>query len=64
VARDAETLKPLGDAFPAAVDEDHGAPTRDDGDLVEDVRLVGERRPAELQDEHFAHVVYSAFSMT
>jgi hypothetical protein len=28
------------------------------------VGLVGERRPAELEHEHFAHVVYSAFSMT
>ena len=33
-------------------------------DFVEDVCLVGERRPAELEYEHFAHVVYSAFSMT
>jgi hypothetical protein len=37
---------------------------RDAGDLVEDVRLVGECCPAELENENFAHVVYSAFSMT
>jgi len=28
------------------------------------VGLVGQRRSAELEDEDFAHVVYSAFSMT
>ena len=63
-AGDAEPLQPLGDALAAAVDEDDGALASDGRDLVEDVRLVGERRPAELEDEHFAHVVYSAFSMT
>ena len=63
-AGNAEALQPLGYALSAAVDEDDGTLAGDDRDLVEDVRLVGERRPAELEDEHFAHVVYSAFSMT
>ena len=63
-ARYAEPLEPLGDALAAAVDEHHGPRAGDRRDLVEDVRLVGERGPAELEDEDFAHVVYSAFSMT
>jgi hypothetical protein len=46
------------------VDEDDRAPPGDRGDLVEDLALVGDRGPAELDDEDLAHVVYSEFSIT
>ena len=49
----------------AATMHEHNRPlARDRRDLVENVGLVGQRRSAELEDEDFAHVVYSAFSMT
>ena len=59
-----EPLQPLGDALAAAVDQHRRPLTGDRGHFVEDVGLVGQRRAAELEDEDFAHVVYSAFSMT
>ena len=64
VRRDAEPLEPLGHALAAAVDE-HDRPTaRDRGDLGEHLPLVRERRPAQLDDDDLAHVVYSEFSRT
>jgi len=61
---DTEPVEPLGDPLPATVDE-HDRPTsRDRGHLVEDLRLVRNRRATELDDENLAHVVYSEFSMT
>ncbi len=62
--RDAEPFQPFGDPLAAAVDDDDGAPAGDDRHLGEHLLLVGERRPAELEDEDLAHVVYSAFSIT
>ena len=41
-----------------------GRRARHGGDLVEHLRLVGDRRAAQLDDEDLAHVVYSEFSMT
>ena len=58
-ARDAEALEPFGDALAAAVDEHHGPSPRDRGHLREDLALVGDGRPAQLDDEDLAHVVYS-----
>src|SRR4029078_3273465 len=55
---------PLGDALATAVDEDHGTAPRDSGHFGEDLRLVGDRGPAQLDHEDLAHVVYSEFSMT
>ena len=62
--RDAEPVEPLGHPLAAAVDDDDGPPPGDRGHLGEDLLLVGEGRPAELEDEDLAHVVYSAFSIT
>src|SRR4029079_848166 len=62
--RDAHPLEPLGDPAAAAVDEDDGPVAPDRGHFVEDLGLVGDRRPAQLDDEDFAHVVYSEFSTT
>jgi hypothetical protein len=46
------------------VDEHYRAGTGHGRDLVEDMRLVDESGSPELEDEDFAHVVYSAFSTT
>ncbi len=62
--RDAEPVEPFGDPLAAAVDEDDRPLAGDDGDLAEDLALLGDRRPAELDDDDLAHVVYSAFSIT
>src|SRR5262245_60331276 len=62
--RDAHPLEPLRDAAAAAVDEDHGTVTRDRGHFLEHLGLVADRRPAQLDDEDLAHVVYSLFSTT
>ena len=47
-----------------AVDQDDGTAPGDAGHLGQHLLLVGEGRPAELEDEDLAHVVYSAFSIT
>ena len=54
-ARDSEALEPFGDPLAAAVDEDHGTSSRDRGHFLEDLALVGDRRPAELDDEDLRH---------
>ena len=61
---DAEALEPLGDALAAAVDEHDRARAGDLRDLAQHLLLLGERRPAELDDDDVAHVVYSEFSFT
>ncbi len=61
---DAEALEPLGDALAAAVDEHDRARAGDLRDLGQHLLLLGERRPAELDDDDVAHVVYSEFSFT
>ena len=61
---DAEALQPLGDALAAAVDEHDRSPAGDLRDLLQHLLLLGERRPAELDDDDVAHVVYSEFSFT
>ena len=62
--RDAEPVEPFRDPLAAAVDEHDGTLAGDRRDLAQHLGLVGDRRPAELDDEDLAHVVYSAFSMT
>ena len=62
---DAEALQPLGHPLAAAVDEHDRPLAGDRRDLGEDLLLVGERRPAQLDDDDpAAHVVYSEFSRT
>ena len=61
---DAQPLEPLGHPLAAAVDEDDRPLAGDRRDLGQDLLLVGERRPAELDDDDLAHVVYSEFSRT
>ena len=51
VRRDAEPVEPLGDPPAAAVDEDDRPLAGDRGDLAQHLALVGDRRPAELDDE-------------
>ena len=63
-ARHAEPLQPFGDPLAAAVDEHDRTAPGDGRDLVEHLALVGDGRATELDDEDFAHVVYSEFSMT
>jgi hypothetical protein len=46
------------------VDEDHWTSTRDRGHFREHLRLIRNRRPAQLDDEDLTHVVYSEFSIT
>ena len=53
--RHAEALQPLGHPLAAAVDEHDRPLAGDRGDLGEDLLLVGERRPAELDDDDLAH---------
>ena len=64
LARHAQPLEPFGDPLAAAMDQDHGTSTRDRGHFREHLRLLGDRRPAELDDEDLTQVVYSEFSMT
>ena len=61
---DAEALQPLGDALAAAVDEHDRARAGDLRDLAQHLLLLRERRPADLDDDDVAHVVYSEFSLT
>jgi len=50
--------------------DDDGPPAGNGRDLLQDLALLGERRPAQLEDHHPVHagiprhVVYSAFSRT
>ena len=62
--RDAEPLQPLGHPLAAAMDEHDRPLARDGGYLLQDLLLIGERRPAELDDDDLAHEVYSEFSRT
>ena len=64
VALDAEAIQPLGDPLATAVDEHDRPAPGDRGHLVEDLLLIGDRRPTQFDDEDLAHVVYSEFSIT
>ena len=64
LARDAEAVEPLGDALAAAMDQDHGTSSRDRGHFRQDLALLRDGRATQLDDQHFAHVVYSEFSIT
>ena len=59
-----EALQPLGDPLAAAVDEHDRARAGDLRDLDQHLLLLRERRPADLDDDDVAHVVYSEFSLT
>ena len=61
---DAEALEPLRHPLAAAVHEHDRALAGDGGYLDQDLALLGEGRPAELDDDDLAHVVYSEFSFT
>ncbi len=51
----AEPLEPFGDPLAAAVDEHDRPAAGNDGDVVEHLALVGDGRPAQLDDEDLAH---------
>jgi hypothetical protein len=64
---DTEPIEPLGESLAAAVHDDDGAIARHRGDLAENAPLLGDRRPAQLDDERASsrgHVLYSEFSVT
>ena len=61
---DAQPVEPLGHPLAAAMDDRDRPTPGHGGHLGQHLLLVGEGRPAELQDEDLAHVVYSAFSIT
>ena len=69
-ALDAQPGEPLGHALAAAVDDHHGPLPGDGRHVLEDMRLVRERRAAELHHDDLdtvhrpRHVVYSEFSRT
>ena len=52
----AEPLEPVGDPLAAAMDEHDGPLPRERGHFLEDLPLIGDGRPAELDDDDFAHV--------
>ena len=52
---DAEALEPLGHPLAAAMDDDDRPPTRNGRDLLEDLALLLDRRPAQLDDDDLAH---------
>ncbi len=49
-ARDAEALEPLGDPLAAAMDQHDRSPPGDRRDLLEDLLLVRDRGPTQLDD--------------